>query len=156
MAGRFDATVVVDRPIEEVFDFLADGENDPKFSPRVLEIAKTTDGPAGVGTVYASTVKDAGVKTKREFRLTEFERPTRIRWTEISKNLVMAPEGGYDLAPAGEGKTQVTLFNVLEGRGLGKLIGPLALRGARKGADEFGQSIKAAVEGASPRDPGTT
>ena len=44
MAGRFEATVVIDRPIEEVFAFLADGENDPKFSPRVQEIAKTTRG----------------------------------------------------------------------------------------------------------------
>ena len=101
MAGRFEATVVIDRPIEEVFAFLADGENDPKFSPRVLEIAKTTDGPPGVGTVYASTVKDAGMKTQREFKLTEFEAPTRIRWAEQSKNLVTATEGGYDLAPRG-------------------------------------------------------
>jgi hypothetical protein len=76
-----------------VFAFLADGENDPKFSPRVLDIAKTTDGPPGVGTVYAGTVKDAGMKTKRGFKLTEFEPPTRIRWMEISKNLVTAPEG---------------------------------------------------------------
>jgi hypothetical protein len=37
------------------------------------EIAKTTEGPPGVGTVYASTVKDAGVKTKREFKPTEIE-----------------------------------------------------------------------------------
>jgi uncharacterized protein YndB with AHSA1/START domain len=147
MAGRFDATVVIDRPIEEVFAFLADGENDPKFSARVVEIAKTTDGPPGVGTVYASTVKDAGVKTKREFRLTEFAPPTRIRWTEISKNIVTAPEGGYDLAPEGEG-TRVTLFNVLEGHGIGKLIAPMALRSARKGADDFGRAIKAAVEAA--------
>jgi carbon monoxide dehydrogenase subunit G len=73
VAGRFEATIVVDRPIEEVFGFLADGENDKKFSPRVLEIGKTTDGPPGVGTIYASTVKDAGMKTKREFKLTEFE-----------------------------------------------------------------------------------
>ena len=65
--GLFEGTAHIDRPIEEVFDFLADGENDPKFSPRVLEIKKTTDGPPGVGTVYASTVKDAGMKTKREF-----------------------------------------------------------------------------------------
>jgi uncharacterized protein YndB with AHSA1/START domain len=145
MAGRFEATVMIDRPIEEVFAFLANGENDPKFSPRVLEIAKTTEGPPGVGTVYASTVKDAGVKTKREFKLTEFEPPTQIRWTEISKNAVMAPEGGYDLAPA-NGGTKVTIFNVLEGHGLGKLLEGFALRGARKGADDFGQAIKAAVE----------
>jgi carbon monoxide dehydrogenase subunit G len=146
MAGRFESTVVIDRPIEEVFAFLADGENDKKFSPWVLEIAKTTDGPPGLGTVYASTVKDAGMTTKREFKLTEFESPTRIRWAELSKNIVVATEGGYDLEPAGEGKTQLTVFNVLEGRGIGKLIAPLALRSARKGADDFGRSIKAAVE----------
>ena len=39
------------------------------------------------------------MKAKREFKLTEFEPPTRIRWTEVSKNLVSAPEGTYDLAP---------------------------------------------------------
>ena len=105
MAGRFEATTVIDRPIEEVFAFLADGENDPKFSPRVLEIAKTTDGPPGVGTVYASTVKDAGMKTKREFKLTEFEAPTRIRWAEQSKNLITADEGGYDLVPEGASRS---------------------------------------------------
>ena len=149
MAGRFEATVVVDRPIEEVFGFLADGENDPKFSPRVLEINKTTDGPPGMGTVYASTVKDAGMKTSREFKITEFEPPTRIRWAEVSKNLVTASEGGYDLAREGEG-TRVTIHNVLEGHGAGKLLVGLALRSARKGAGDFGQSIKAAAEAALP------
>jgi uncharacterized protein YndB with AHSA1/START domain len=145
MAGKFETTVLIERPIEEVFAFLADGENDPKFSPRVLEIAKTTEGPPGVGTVYASTVKDAGLKTKREFKLTAFEPPTRIRWTETTKNLVTAPEGGYDLAEDGAG-TRLTVYNVLEGRGFGKLIAPLALRAARKGADDFGRAIKRAVE----------
>jgi uncharacterized protein YndB with AHSA1/START domain len=147
MAGRFETTVVIDRPIEDVFAFLADGENDPKFSPRVLQIAKTTDGPPGVGTVYASTVKDAGMKTKREFQLTAFEPFTRIRWAELSKNLVTAPEGGYDLVREGTG-SRVTVYNVLEGHGLGKLIAPLALRSARNGADEFGKAIKSAVEAA--------
>jgi Polyketide cyclase / dehydrase and lipid transport len=147
MAGRWEATVVIDRPIEEVFAFLADGENDRKFSPRVLEIAKTTDGPPDVGTVYASTVRDAGMKTKREFKLTGFEPPTRIRWAELSKNLVTVPEGGYDLARDGT-RTRVTIYNVLDGHGVGKLLAPLGVRAARKGGDDFGQSIKKAVEAA--------
>jgi uncharacterized protein YndB with AHSA1/START domain len=147
MAGRFGSTVVIDRPIDEVFAFLADGENDTKFSARVLEIAKTTDGPIGVGTVYASTVKDGGVKFKRQFKLTEFEPPTKIRWTEISTGPVITPEGGYDLAPAGDGKTELSFYNVLEPHTtFGKLITGFALRSARKGADAFAQSIKAAVE----------
>ena len=144
MSARFEGTAVIDRPIDEVFAFLADGENDPKFSPRVLEIRKTTDGPSGVGTVYASTVKDAGMKTQREFKLTEFDAPTRIRWTELSKNMITVPEVGYD-APEGEG-TRLTVHNEFEGHGFGKVILPLALRSARKGADDFAGAIKAAVE----------
>lgn len=145
MAGRFEATVTIGRPIEEVFAFLADGTNDPKFSPRVLEIAKTTDGPPGVGTVYASTVKDAGMKTRREFELTEFDPPTRIRWAERSRNVVTASAGGYDFE-AVEGGTRVTIHNVLEGHGFGKLVVGLALSAARKDADAFGRRIKAAIE----------
>lgn len=149
MAKRFGASTVIDRPIEDVFAFLAEGENDKKFSPRVIEITKKTDGPVGVGTVYASTVKDAGVKTQREFELTEFDPPTRIRWKEISKNLVVAPLGGYDLSPV-DGGTEVTFFNELEGHGFGALIAPLALRSARGGAEDFAAAIKQAVEAEVP------
>jgi uncharacterized protein YndB with AHSA1/START domain len=145
MAGRFDVTTVVNKPIETVFDFLADGENDKKFSSRVQEIHKTTDGPPGVGTVFKSTVKDAGMTTSREFEITQFERPTKIRWAERSKNVVTASEGGYDLEPSGDG-TKVTLWNHLEGHGFGKLIVGFALSSARKGAAAFGQAIKTAIE----------
>jgi carbon monoxide dehydrogenase subunit G len=144
MAGRFSGTTRIDRPIEEVFAFVADGQNDPKFSPRVQEISKETDGPPGIGTIYRSTVKDAGMTTKREFKLTEFEAPNKIRWTELSKNAVTA-EGGYDLEPDGDG-TRLTIFNDLTGHGLGKLFAPLAVRAASKDADAFAARIKQAVE----------
>jgi uncharacterized protein YndB with AHSA1/START domain len=147
MAGRFGSTVVIDRPIDEVFAFLADGENDKRFSSRIVEMAKTTDGPPGLGTVYASTAKDGPMTAKHEFELTTFEPPSKIRWTERSRTTpVSVPDGGYDLAPSGTG-TQLTFFNVLEGRGLmGKLLEPVALRSARKGADAFVASIKQTIE----------
>ncbi|MFD8418678.1 SRPBCC family protein [Streptomyces sp. NPDC059466] len=146
MAGQFEATAEINRPVEEVFAFLAEGTNDPKFSPRVQEIKKTPEGPTAVGTVFTSTVKDAGMKSGRQFRITEFDPPRRIRWTEISKNVVTADQGGYDLESTGPGTTHVRIFNVLEGHGIGKLLVGLALSAARKDADAFGQRIKAAVE----------
>jgi hypothetical protein len=145
MAGRFEGTAVIDRPIEEVFAFLADGENDPKFSPRVLEIAKATEGRRVSAPSTPARSRTPGMKTKREFKLTAFDPPTRIHWAEVSKNLVTAPEGGCNLAREGNG-TRVTIHNVLEGHGPGKLIAPLALRSARKGADDFAKAIKRAVE----------
>ena len=146
MANQFSGSVVIDRPIRDVFAFLADGTNDPKFSPRVQEIRKTTDGPVGVGTVFESTVKDAGMKTSRKFELTEFVEPTKIRWTERSKNTVTVPDGGYDLESIGDAQTKVTIHNTFEGHGIGKLIAGFALKAAIKDAPAFAQRIKQAVE----------
>lgn len=146
MGTRFEATVDIDRPIEEVFAYLADGRHDPEFSPRVLEIDKSPEGATRVGTVFHSTVKDAGMTTQRDFEISEMTAPTRIRWHEISHNSITADEGGYDLERTAEGGTRVRLFNVLEGHGLGKVLVPLAGSAARKDAPAFGQRIKAAVE----------
>ncbi|MFE5757377.1 SRPBCC family protein [Streptomyces massasporeus] len=150
MSGQFEATVEINRPVEAVFDYLADGRNDPQFSPRVLKIERVPDGPTAVGTVFRSTVKDAGMKTGREFRITDLEAPVRIRWVEVSKNSVTASEGGYDLEPMSDGRTRVRIFNVLEGHGIGKLLVGLALIAARKDAPNFGARIKAAAEAAIP------
>ena len=146
VAHSFKGTAVIDRPIEQVFEFLAAGVNDKAFSPRVQEIRKTTDGPPGVGTIFASTVKDAGMKTTREFEYTEFDAPTKLRWKELTKNSITVPNGGYDLSPAGDGKTQLTIFNEFAGHGIGKLLVPLAARAARSDADAFAGRIKAAAE----------
>jgi hypothetical protein len=146
MPGQFSATAVIDRPIAEVFEFLAAGTNDPKFSPRVLEIRKEPDGPSALGTVFVSRVKDAGMTTDRRFELTRFDAPTALRWSERSKNLVTVPEGGYDLEAGGAAQTRVTVFNSFEGHGFGKLIVGVARRAAAKDVPAFAQRIKAAVE----------
>jgi hypothetical protein len=148
MAHGFSGSVVIDRPIDEVSAFLADGTNDPKFSPRVQEIRKSTDGPVAVGTVFESKVKDAGMTTSRKFELTAVEAPTKIRWTERSKNIVTVPDGGYDLEKVADAQTRVTIHNEFEGHGFGKLIVGFATRQAVKDAPAFAQRIKAAVEGA--------
>ncbi|GGJ92380.1 hypothetical protein GCM10011583_24840 [Streptomyces camponoticapitis] len=146
MSGTFETVTEIDRPIEEVFAYLADGTNDPEFSPRVQRIDKVPAGPTSVGTVFRTTVKDAGMKSNREMVITEMEAPRKIRWRETSKNSVTASEGGYDLQEAANGSTQVRLYNALEGHGVGKVLVGLALGAARKDAPAFGERIKKAVE----------
>src|SRR5882757_5699288 len=148
MPGDYSGTAVIDRPIAEVFAFLAAGTNDPAFSPRVLEIHKEPDGPSGLGTIFVSRAKDAGMTTDRRFELTVFQAPTTLRWSERSKNMVTVPEGGYDLEAVGDSQTKLTVFNSLVGHGIGKLLVGLARRAAVKDADAFAQRIKAAVEAA--------
>jgi carbon monoxide dehydrogenase subunit G len=146
MAHEFSGSTLIDRPIDEVFAFLADGTNDPKFSPRVKEIHKTTDGPVAVGTVFESTVKDAGMTTRRKFELVDLQAPTRIRWSERSKNLITVPEGGYDLEKVSDTQTRVTIRNTFEGHGFGRVIVGFAAKAAIKDAPAFAQRIKSAAE----------
>jgi Polyketide cyclase / dehydrase and lipid transport len=146
LAHEFSGSAVIDRPIDEVFAFLADGTNDPKFSPRVQGIRNTTDGPVAVGTAFESTVKDAGMTTQRKFELTDVQVPTRIRWSERSTNMITVPEGGYDLERISDTQTRVTIRNTFEGHGFGKVIVGFALRAAIKDAPAFAQRIKSAVE----------
>ena len=148
MAHEFSGSAVIDRPVDEVFAFLADGTNDRKFSPRVQEIRKTTDGPIGVGTVFESKVKDAGMTTSRRFELTAFEAPTKIRWAERSKNMITVPDGGYDLEKVTDTQTKVTIRNTFEGHGFGKLIVGFAVKAAVKDAPAFAERIKSAVAAA--------
>jgi carbon monoxide dehydrogenase subunit G len=143
---RLTGTTVIDRPVDEVFAFLADGENDIKFSPRLTSIERTSTEGVGVGTTYASRARELGLPTKHEFRITEYEPPNRIRWTELTRAPVYIGEGGYDMVAAGEGATELTFFNELEARGIGKLLVGTIHRRYAKNAPDFARRIKQAVE----------
>jgi len=148
MAKHGEVTITIERPVEGVFDFLADGENDKRFSKRIIEIAKTTDGPPSVGTIYRSTARDLGRTATHEFEITAFERPTRIRWRELSKGPVVVSEGGYELREQGAGTelTFLTFHGDLEGHGVGRVILGFVSWRVRAGFPEFAQRIKDAVE----------
>ena len=49
---EFENTIRVNRPVTEVFAFLSDLENIPKWNYYVLEVRKTSNGPIKIGTTY--------------------------------------------------------------------------------------------------------
>ncbi len=66
---EFENTIRIDRPIDEVFAFLSDFENIPKWNYYVLEVRQLSDGPIGIGTTYHQVRKT----DEQDFRITEFE-----------------------------------------------------------------------------------
>jgi uncharacterized membrane protein len=66
---EFENTIHINRPIEEVFTFLADFENLPKWNYFVLKVEKTSAGPIGIGTTYHQVRKT----DEQSFGITEFE-----------------------------------------------------------------------------------
>ncbi|MGW8318638.1 MAG: SRPBCC family protein [Candidatus Promineifilaceae bacterium] len=45
---EFENTIVIQRPVEEVFAFVSDFENVPKWNYYVQQVARTSSGPAAV------------------------------------------------------------------------------------------------------------
>ena len=55
---EFDHTIHIARPVGEVFAFLADFENLPKWNYYVLQVRKLSPGPVDVGTRYHQVRKN--------------------------------------------------------------------------------------------------
>jgi carbon monoxide dehydrogenase subunit G len=66
---EFENTIRVDRSIAEVFAFLSDLENIPKWNYYVLEVRKLSDGPIGIGTTYHQVRKT----DQQDLRITELD-----------------------------------------------------------------------------------
>ena len=65
---EFENTIRIDRPVEEVFAFLSDFENIPKWNYYVLEVRQLSEGSIGVGTTYHQVRKS----DQQDLRIIEF------------------------------------------------------------------------------------
>jgi uncharacterized membrane protein len=70
---EFEKTIIVERPLDEVFAFISDFENLSKWNCYVIDVKKLTKGSVGVGTIYHQTRKTA----QQNFKVVEFE-PDRV------------------------------------------------------------------------------
>jgi hypothetical protein len=115
-------TVTVARPIAEVFAFLADGLNEPKWRPEVITIRHVSG--SGVGAVYAQKMKGpAGRPIAGDFRFTRYDEPTQLDFEVIAGPA--RPTGSYRLREVDSGSTSVTFTMGFVPRGLIRLLAPI-------------------------------
>ena len=67
----------IDRPAGEVFDFVADQTNAPRWQHGLHEVRRITPGPVGVGTEHAFVRRFAGMNIESRNRYTAYE-PGRL------------------------------------------------------------------------------
>ena len=121
--ATFENTVMISRPIEEVFGFLSDFENVPKWNYAIVETRKVSQGPVGVGTIYQQ-VRSVPSRSEERFKVTAYNPPRHL---EIQGQLGPFPSRlsyALDVLPEG---TRVTNSVELELRGPGRLLGRVAV-----------------------------
>jgi carbon monoxide dehydrogenase subunit G len=120
-------TIEIRRPVDEVFAFLSEGENDRRWRSGVLDIRRKSG--HGRGAVYEQGVKGPfGRRVPADYEVTVFEPDRRIGFRAIAGPV--RPEGSYELASV-DGGTRVTFALRAEPRGLAKLMAPMVARTMR-------------------------
>jgi uncharacterized membrane protein len=71
---EFENSIAIERPIDEVFAFLSNFENIPKWNYYVLEVRQLSESPIGIGTTYHQLRKS----DQQDFRIIEFEANHRV------------------------------------------------------------------------------
>jgi hypothetical protein len=76
---RVAGVLLIERTVEDVFDFVADERN--VYDPRIVDVEKLTEGPVGVGTRFRSRSRSGRRVTTMLVELTRFDRPRRLAST---------------------------------------------------------------------------
>jgi uncharacterized protein YndB with AHSA1/START domain len=84
MTTHLRGKVLLDHPIEEVFEFVADARNDPSWCPRVRWCRQTEGKGPHVGARYEALHKPSGypVAHLRHIEVLEFEPSHFVRWRQ--------------------------------------------------------------------------
>ena len=123
-------STVINRPIAEVFAFVANFENHPKWETDFQEVKQLTSTPAGVGTTYQCVLKLPRQSAKSKFEITEYEVNQKIAFEgEVAGPA--KPKGSY-LFESAAGGTKVISRPQPEFRGLFRLLEPMMTGYIRK------------------------
>ena len=96
--------VTIQRPAGEVFGFIADGLNGPKWRTGILDIAHVSG--SGVGSTYKQGVKGpGGRRINADYRITTYEPNSRLAFEAIAGPV--RPAGEYLLEEV-DGGTRLT------------------------------------------------
>jgi hypothetical protein len=125
---RIEGEVLVDRPGEEVFDFVADERNEPLYNPRMRHAEKLTPGPVGPGTRFRAEFASPG-RPVATSEITLYERPRRLASSTSMSMMDVRGTLSFEEVPGG---TRLRWSWQLEPRGFWKLAGPLIARVGRR------------------------
>ena len=74
----FEHSVFINRPQQEVFDFVSNPANDPLWTGSIESCEITSEGPVGVGSTKSTVAKFMGRKIESTSELTAWDPPNQF------------------------------------------------------------------------------
>ena len=143
--ARIAGELVINRPVDEVFDFVADEQNEPRYNPRIRRAEKLSPGPIGHGTRFRAEAVTLGRTVGMTIDYTAYERPRRL-----GSSIHMAAAAdilgtlGFDPVPSG---TRMSWSWEMRLRGLYRLMTPIIVVAGRRQEQANWAGLKRFLEG---------
>jgi uncharacterized protein YndB with AHSA1/START domain len=141
---QVEASTVIDRPVEAVFAFVADLENNPRWESNFLEVRRLSGEPSGVGAAYECVLRLPGQRVTSRIEVTELVPNRRISFRG-DRPASARPVGSITFEPAGAG-TRVTTLPRPQFRGPLRLLAPLMAGSIRRSNERHLANLKALLE----------
>jgi len=127
-----ETSIVINRPIEQVFATMTDTKNQPHWDPGLLEARLTPDSPVHVGTKITEVRKFMGKTSENTGEVIEFEPNFKITRKSVDGPMTVVGTIIFASTPKG---TKVSWKWDLQFSGFFILVGPLIATGMNRGAE---------------------
>ena len=141
----FETGVRIERPLEEVFDYVSDPGNFPRWNSAVQTVRKTSAGENGAGATYSMErrLPTGRAVTELEIVAREPSRAFAIRTTSGPTPFVY-----HYRFTSEDGETLLELSAEVELHGAAAVVPQLARRTVRNGVDDTLATLKSILEAA--------
>ena len=148
---RVRSSVLVNRPIDAVFAYVADYRNDPEWRPEVREMRYLSDDRVGAGTRALETSVLWGRRVVTESVITVYEPNRRVDFDYVSGPFRV--RGSRRFEPV-DGRTMVTSeLEWYPTRRLARLVAPVMGRSYQRTLDRYLALLRTILE-ATPQPDG--
>lgn len=138
-------SVVIAAPVEKVFAFAADFENDPRWRDEVQRMRYTSGRPVGVGTRAVETARVLGQTLETTTVTTDYEPNRRVAAKSVSGPVPIVASRDFEAVPNGTRFTY-TLEGDTSGVLLFRLIQPVLTRWYQRRIEGYLRTLKRILE----------
>jgi uncharacterized membrane protein len=140
-------SVVIARPGDMVFAFVADHENLPAWTVGVKQSRRLTAGPPAAGSEYRVVGTLLGRPVESRYQVTAFETGRGFEGTMTSPMFGFSEQYRFEPDPGG---TRVSMSAALEPHGLFRFLSPVMTAGVRRQVRADHRRLKTVLEHSAP------
>lgn len=147
MGIQIDTSTEIDRPVDEVFEYVTAVENNAEWEPRMVE-SPPADGEMAVGTTWHPEIEGLRGTEETTMECIAYDPPTKFGYTTpvgMMGGRLTTEEAMFTFSESGD-STRLDWSGTIEVSGFLRLLQPVLARMLRSDVDTSLENLKSVLE----------